>query len=54
MSRAPVRIQPLQQAGHLALVDQPHLGADAIVDFVAEHLGTDALGDRYMGFPEIL
>jgi hypothetical protein len=35
-------------------VDQPHLGADAIIDFVTEHLGTDVLADRYMGFPEIL
>ena len=51
---APVRIQPIQQAGHLALVDQPHLGADAILDFIAEHRGTDALAQKYMGFPDIL
>jgi len=54
ITNAPVRIQPLQEAGHLALVDQPHLGADAIIDFVTEHQGTDVLADRYMGFPEIL
>jgi pimeloyl-ACP methyl ester carboxylesterase len=54
ITNAPVRIQPLQEAGHLALVDQPHLGADAIIDFVTEHRGTDVLADRYMGFPEIL
>ncbi len=54
ITNVPVRIQPIQQAGHLALVDQPHLGADAIIDFVTEHQGTEALAGKYMGFQEIL
>jgi len=54
ITNAPVRIRPLQQAGHLALVDQPFLGADAMLDFITEHRGVQALADKYMGFPEIL
>lgn len=54
ITNAPVRIQPLQKAGHLVLVDQPHLGANAIIDFVTERGETDTLAERYVGFPEIL
>jgi pimeloyl-ACP methyl ester carboxylesterase len=43
MRNAPVRLQIIPEAGHLAMVDQPHLVADAILDFVTEHRGVGAL-----------
>jgi hypothetical protein len=46
------RILPVQEAGYLALVEQPHLGSDAITDFVTEYRGTDVLAERHPGFPK--
>jgi pimeloyl-ACP methyl ester carboxylesterase len=54
MRNARVRLQTIPDAGHLAMIDQPHVVADAILDFVTEHRGTDSLGRRYDGFPEVL
>jgi pimeloyl-ACP methyl ester carboxylesterase len=54
MRNAQVRLQTIPQAGHLAMVDQPHVVADAILDFITEYRGTDALAQRYDGFPEVL
>lgn len=54
IQNAPVRLQTIPEAGHLAMVDKPHAVADAILDFVTEYRGVDALADPYMGFPELL
>ena len=54
IENAPVRLQLIEEAGHLALVDQPHVGADVILDFITEHRGNQALANKYMGFPELL
>lgn len=51
---AQVRLQTIPEAGHLAMVDQPHAVADAILDFITEHRGIDALASSYEGFPEVL
>jgi pimeloyl-ACP methyl ester carboxylesterase len=54
IKNAPVRLQTISEAGHLAMVDKPHEVADAILDFVTEYRGLDALAKPYMGFPELL
>jgi pimeloyl-ACP methyl ester carboxylesterase len=54
MKNAQVRLQTIRDAGHLAMIDQPHVVADAILDFVTEHRGTDVLAEPYDGFPEVL
>jgi pimeloyl-ACP methyl ester carboxylesterase len=54
MKNATVRLQTIPEAGHLAMVDQPHVVADAILDFITEHRGTGALAQPYDGFPEVL
>jgi hypothetical protein len=54
MKNAPVRLQLVPEAGHLAMVDQPHVVADAILDFITEYRGTAALAKPYDGFPEVL
>lgn len=54
MTNAQVRLRMIPEAGHLAMVDKPHTVADAILDFVTEYRGTDALAESYMGFPELL
>jgi hypothetical protein len=41
-------------AGHLAMVAQPHVVADAILEFITEHRGTDVLARPYDGFAELL
>lgn len=54
LRNAPVRLQIIPEAGHLAMVDQPHAVADALLDFVTEHRGIGALAKPYDGFPELL
>lgn len=54
MKNAQVRLQMIREAGHLAMVDQPHMVADAIIDFISEYRGVDALAKSYDGFPEVL
>jgi pimeloyl-ACP methyl ester carboxylesterase len=54
MRNAQVRIQTIPEAGHLAMVDQPHVVADAILDFVSEYRGVQTLAKPYDGFPEVL
>jgi 2-hydroxymuconate-semialdehyde hydrolase len=54
MKNAQVRLRTVPDAGHLAMVDQPHVVADAILDFITEHRGTDVLAEPYEGFPEVL
>jgi pimeloyl-ACP methyl ester carboxylesterase len=54
MSNAPVRLRTIPQAGHLAMIDRPHVVADAILDFITEHRGVDVLARPYDGFPEVL
>jgi haloalkane dehalogenase len=54
MTSAQVRLQTIPDAGHLAMVDQPHAVADAILDFITEHRGTGTLAEPYTGFPEVL
>jgi pimeloyl-ACP methyl ester carboxylesterase len=54
MKNAQVRLQTIPEAGHLAMVDKPHVVADAILDFIAEYRGTEVLAKPYDGFPEVL
>jgi pimeloyl-ACP methyl ester carboxylesterase len=54
MKNAQVRLQTIPEAGHLAMVDQPHAVADAILDFITEYRGVGALARPYDGFPEVL
>ncbi len=46
---APVRVQLVEEAGHLPGVERPEFVAESILDFVSEHRGLDALGKRYLG-----
>jgi pimeloyl-ACP methyl ester carboxylesterase len=54
MRNAPVRLQTIPEAGHLAMVDQPHVVADALLDFITQYRGTEVLAKPYDGFPEVL
>lgn len=47
-------IKKNSEIGHFAMVDKPHAVADAILDFVTEYRGNDALAKPYMGFSELL
>ncbi|MCL7419152.1 MAG: alpha/beta hydrolase [Halalkalicoccus sp.] len=53
ITNAPVRLALIEEAGHLAMVDQPYNCADAHLDFVTEHRGMGALAEPYTGFPEL-
>ncbi len=46
---APVRVQLIEEAGHLPGVERPDFVAESILDFVTEHRGLDALAKRYLG-----
>lgn len=46
---APVRVQLVEQAGHLCLVDQPEFGAETMLDFITEHRGLKAIAKPYHG-----
>lgn len=46
---APVRVQTVEQAGHLCLVDRPEYVAEAMLDFITEHRGLSALAKPYAG-----
>ena len=46
---APVRVQTVEQAGHLCLVDRPEYVAEAMLDFITEHRGLSALATPYTG-----
>jgi hypothetical protein len=54
IKNAPVRLQMIPEAGHLAMIDQPHVVADAILDFITEYLDVASLAQPYDGFPEVL
>lgn len=43
---APVRVQTVEQAGHLCLVDRPEDVAEALLDFIIEHRGAERLGQQ--------
>jgi pimeloyl-ACP methyl ester carboxylesterase len=49
IANAPVRVQLVEEAGHLPGVERPELVAETILDFVTEHRGLDALAKRYLG-----
>lgn len=49
-----MHIQTIPEAGHSTMADKPHAVADAILDFVTEYRGVDALAEPFMGFPELL
>ncbi len=49
ISSAPVRVQLIEEAGHLPGVERPEFVAESILDFVTEHRGLDALAKRYLG-----
>ena len=46
---APVRVQLVEDAGHLPGVERPEFVAEAILDFVSEHRGLAALAKPYLG-----
>lgn len=46
---APVRVQLVEDAGHLPGVERPEFVAEAILDFVTEHRGLDAIAQPYLG-----
>lgn len=46
---APVRVQTVEQAGHLCLVDRPDYVAEALLDFITEYRGLGALAKPYAG-----
>jgi pimeloyl-ACP methyl ester carboxylesterase len=46
---APVRVQLVEQAGHLCVIDRPELVAEAILDFISERCGLGALAGPYTG-----
>jgi len=46
---APVRLQIVERAGHLSIVDRPGFVAESILDFITEHRGLQALAQPYMG-----
>lgn len=46
---APVRVQTVEQAGHLCVVDRPEYVAEAMLDFISEHRGLGALAQPYTG-----
>jgi len=46
---APVRVQLVEQAGHLCVIDRPEYVAEVILDFITEHRGLDALAQSYRG-----
>ncbi|MEQ8651364.1 MAG: alpha/beta hydrolase [Kiloniellales bacterium] len=49
IANAPVRVQLIEEAGHLPGVERPEFVAESILDFVSEHRGLDALAQRYLG-----
>ncbi len=46
---APVRVQLVEEAGHLPGVERPEFVAESILDFVTEHRTLDALARPYLG-----
>lgn len=46
---APVRVQLVEDAGHLPGVERPEFVAEAILDFVTEHRGLGAIAKPYLG-----
>jgi pimeloyl-ACP methyl ester carboxylesterase len=46
---APVRVQLIEEAGHLPGVERPEFVAESILDFVTEHRGLNALAKSYLG-----
>jgi 2-hydroxymuconate-semialdehyde hydrolase len=46
---APVRVQLVEQAGHLSVIDRPEFVAEAMLDFISEHRGLGALARPYTG-----
>ncbi len=49
ISNAPVRVQLIEEAGHLPGVERPDFVAESILDFVTEYRGLDSLDKRYLG-----
>jgi pimeloyl-ACP methyl ester carboxylesterase len=46
---APVRVQLVEEAGHLPGVERPEFVAESILDFVTEHRGLGAIAQPYRG-----
>ena len=46
---APVRVQLVEDAGHLPGVERPDFVAESILDFVTEHLWLKAIATPYLG-----
>jgi pimeloyl-ACP methyl ester carboxylesterase len=46
---APVRLQLIEEAGHLPGVERPEYVAEVILDFVTEHRGLGAIAQPYRG-----
>lgn len=46
---APVRVQLVEDAGHLPGVERPDFVAESILDFVTEHRGLKAIAKPYLG-----
>jgi hypothetical protein len=46
---APVRVQLIEEAGHLPGVERPEFVAESILDFVTEHRGLGAIAQPYRG-----
>ena len=49
MVNAPVRVQLVEDAGHLPGVERPEFVAESILDFITEHRGLGAIAKPYMG-----
>ncbi|GAB5467683.1 MAG: hypothetical protein Kilf2KO_07130 [Rhodospirillales bacterium] len=49
ISQAAVRVQLIEEAGHLPGVERPNYVAECILDFVTQCRGLDALAQRYLG-----
>ncbi len=47
---ATVRTQLIPDAGHFSAVDQPELVAEALLDFIIDVAGKDAMGDIFLGY----
>lgn len=49
LTNAPVRVQLVEDAGHLPGVERPAFVAESIIDFVTEHRGLKAVAKPYLG-----
>lgn len=49
IENAPVRLELIEEAGHLPMLDRPELVAERLLDFVTEYRGVDAVAEPYTG-----